>query len=540
MTYEEMLALYQQAGGGLQQPDYTSFTGSPQSQAVMLPDGRMAFSMDDGSVVVAERTPDGQYNNIQTFAPGAQSPVESQERFEPGANMRRSLAGATSILAAPLLYGAGEALLGGQTAANALPMVDDWAAAGSLLSTNPATIAAPAAGVTLEQAVAGLPSISEGMTLEQAAAQLGAPAAAAPAVAAPALGNDAQVDYSNEGRNYPTPQSTQGPGGSPVNASAPSNLSMIQDLANRLGIPLNADTMKYLAPLVGAVAAVADNKPIDINSTSSSTTNTGATTQSAQTGQTNTSSQQSLAPWLQPYAQDYVERSRALANAPSSNATMDTSRDLLTRYATDGTPLTNAATAQQMNVIDGAMLRSNSYIDGVARDIADRMGEGYATGTRAGTFSRLNNDGNSVFAKTAAGQTTQNNDRAFSDSLGATMRQLYYGDYAGERQAQDAASRNSINLSNFNVQNARGLYDVGSNDFQRPYFQNQEYGRSINPAYGSQQTGTGNTSAQTWNNTAGWQNTQGQQTMRGDAPSDFAAAVGGTMLGANLYRNLYR
>ncbi len=28
-----------------------------------------------------------------------------------------------------------------------------------------------------------------------------------------------QADYSNEGRNYPTPESTQGPGGSPVNAS---------------------------------------------------------------------------------------------------------------------------------------------------------------------------------------------------------------------------------------------------------------------------------------------------------------------------------
>lgn len=35
----------------------------------------------------------------------------------------------------------------------------------------------------------------------------------------PSQANDPNVDYSNEGRNYPTQESTQGPGGSPVNSS---------------------------------------------------------------------------------------------------------------------------------------------------------------------------------------------------------------------------------------------------------------------------------------------------------------------------------
>lgn len=46
---------------------------------------------------------------------------------------------------------------------------------------------------------------------------------------------DAPADYSNEGRNYPTPESTQGPGGSPVNSTqGPGQPSYLQNLWNAI------------------------------------------------------------------------------------------------------------------------------------------------------------------------------------------------------------------------------------------------------------------------------------------------------------------
>lgn len=70
---------------------------------------------------------------------------------------------------------------------------------------------------------------------ELTAADLAVPGTAAGTGAATQV-----ADYSNEGRNYPTPNSTQGPGGSPVNASIdPSNINKPSVDVNGNPLPLN-------------------------------------------------------------------------------------------------------------------------------------------------------------------------------------------------------------------------------------------------------------------------------------------------------------
>ena len=73
-----------------------------------------------------------------------------------------------------------------------------------------------------------------------------------------ASGNPVNADgtpiasYSNEGKNYPTPVSTQGPGGSPVNASIDPNASALTSyLQNLLGTKMTGAQMASLG-LVGA------------------------------------------------------------------------------------------------------------------------------------------------------------------------------------------------------------------------------------------------------------------------------------------------
>ena len=294
-----------------------------------------------------------------------------------------------------------------------------------------------------------------------------------------------------------------------------------------------------LAALAGGVAGIAGNSDITSSQNSTSNTNRSTNASGSVTGNATTAQSQGLAPWLQGYAQDFVDRSRALANAPSSNAPMDTARELMTRYATGGDPLVNAARAQQGNVIGGGMLGGNPYLDSVARGIGDRMGDAYAIGTRANTATRFNADGNSPAAKSAYGQTQFVNDRAFADSLGQTINNLYFGNYQGERQAQDAASRSSLGFGQFGVQNASNLYGVGAQDFQRPYFQNQEYGRSINPAFGSQSTGQSTTAQNSLQNVQNNSSTQGTQQSVMQAPNNVLAGTGGALSALSIYNMLY-
>ena len=287
------------------------------------------------------------------------------------------------------------------------------------------------------------------------------------------------------------PGGPSAPSGSAPSGSAPSMPSGMMDWVRQ-----NAP---WLIPALGAGAAIAGNDDI------------------TQTQTTSGSGTQGLAPWLDTYARDFVGRAQELSTAPASNATMDAGRGLLTDYATQGDPLVNAARAQQQDVIGGGLLNSNPYIDQLAQNIGNRMGDAYAVGTRANTASRFNNDGNSVGAKSAFGQTNFMNDRAFADSLGSTMNNLYFGNYQQERAAQDAASRGSLGFGQFGVNNAQGLYNAGAMDWQRPFAQNQQFGQAINPAFGSATSNTG-TQDQTIN-----------------APNSWMPGLGGAAMGAGIW-----
>lgn len=254
-----------------------------------------------------------------------------------------------------------------------------------------------------------------------------------------------------------------------------------------------------LAMGAGAAAGIAGND--DITQSQTSTAN----------------GSQGLAPWLQPFAQDFVGRAQQLANAPTSNATMDAGRGVLTSLATQGDPLVNAARSQQQNVIGGGLLNANPHIDQVAQNIGNRMGDAYAVGTRANTATRFNNDGNSVGAKSAYGQTNFMNDRAFGDALGSTMSNLYFGNYQQERAAQDAASRGSLGFGTFASGNAQNAYNVGAQDWMRPFMQNQQFGQAINPAFGSQTS------------------TSGTQNQTITAPNNWMAGLGGAAMGAGIW-----
>jgi hypothetical protein len=294
-----------------------------------------------------------------------------------------------------------------------------------------------------------------------------------------------------------------------------------------------------LAAATGAVAAVAGNDDMSVGTTSQQTQNVSSATTGNATGNTNQNSATGLAPWLAPYAQDAVARAQTLANSSTTNAPMDAARTGLTSIATGGTPITNSAQQQQMDLIGGKYLNSNPYIDQVAANVGQRMGDAYATGTRAGTFSNFNNDGNSVFSKSAFGQTLGMNDRAFGDALGSTMNNLYFGNYQNERAAQDAASRGSLQFGQFDVNNLQNLYTMGSQDWMRPLLQQQTYNSSINPAYGQTNNTNSATTQNTWtgNNTA--TNTTGTQQQNIAAPNDWMAAAGGGLLATGLYRSIF-
>ena len=69
-----------------------------------------------------------------------------------------------------------------------------------------------------------------------------------------------EADYSNEGRNYPTPGSTQGPGGSPVNASMATGWDRILNNLKNLGGKAGnfATSNQGIMALLAALAAYSD------------------------------------------------------------------------------------------------------------------------------------------------------------------------------------------------------------------------------------------------------------------------------------------
>jgi hypothetical protein len=517
MTFNEILQQYLAAGGQLYPQQTGDGSGITPDVAVTLPDGSQAVPDGNGGIVVRRRdggreiganyTADGQVRQVD-------QPYQQND-------WRGSLRNAVTTIGGAALAGNAGGLLGLEAAgpaassgstgllgsAPAVTAADITAAVGTPelgLVANPATAAAATAGGVPE----GLLTATGAATPAQIAT--GTTTATAPATGAPS----------------PTSAPVPAPPGGPNVGGANDWLSTL----SRYGGPI--------AATVGAAAGAASNG--DLTSVSQQTNNTASQT----TGQTDMranstgQSSQSLAPWLQPYAQDYLSRSRELANAPTTNATIDAARQRQTDLVANGNPLVNQAQQQQASLISGSMLNANPYIDQVASSIGQRMGDAYATGTRAGTFSAFNGDGNSVLSKSGFGQTLGNQDRAFGDSLGSTLNNLYYGNYQGERQAQDAASRNSLAFGQYDANNAQSLYNTGQQDWQRPFAANSAYGNSINPAFGSQNTSQNQSTGQ--NNTNQFTNTNqtGTNTVNAQGPSDWLAALGGAAGAYGTYRNI--
>jgi hypothetical protein len=231
--------------------------------------------------------------------------------------------------------------------------------------------------------------------------------------------------------------------------------------------------------------------------------------------QTNT---QSLPPWLQPYAESFLRRADALSQQPFQEYTgpgvapmtpdQTLAIDQARHLAVNGDPLVGRARDQQSALLAGQMLGPNQFLDRYAQGIGDRMGEAYATGTRAGLMGRQAMGGGTLNNSSAFGQTLQNSDRAFGDALGQTMNQLYYGNFRDERNAQDAAARSSLGFAADQRAATQGLMSAGLlqqqqqqnvNNLQRsefdrrqqyPYQQLDVLRGAINPAFGGQSSAT--------------------------------------------------
>jgi len=303
--------------------------------------------------------------------------------------------------------------------------------------------------------------------------------------------------------------------------------STASGLLGQAGNFLGNNTGALLSAGLGAAAGIAGNG--DLNNTDSSTLNSSQTGNSALSG----TSTNSLAPWLQGYAQDYVGRARSLLDQGSTNPDMQMAQGQLRALAQNGDPLVNSALRQQQSVINGDYLNSNPYIDQVARGIGDRMGEAYATGTRGSLTSNAQLSGNDPRYSSAYQQTVGNADRAYGDALGQAMSGLYMNNYQQERGAQNQAAQYSTNLANFGVANTGNLLQSGVQQQQMPWQMLQQYGQAINPAFGSTSTNNqmGNT-AQTGMQT-------GTRTQNIQAPNDWMAGIGGAAAASGIYRNLF-
>jgi hypothetical protein len=491
MTYQELMQLIQQQGGGMpqQQPgqygtgdsfDYMAYQRGQQGREVQLPDGRTASVDANGNITTSRINDARNSQDIMRMGPDGR-PVNETQAYDPNSNFQRSLAGLAGMAAMPVLGG----LAAGYAGA-------------------PAAVA-PAAGGGAVTGVGAGGAGAGGLTAAQLAAIEGSEVAAEAGNAALAAGA----------------------GGGGLLGSVGSTLGSV-------GSALAGNPALVGAGL-GALAGAAGS--------GDATSTTGSTLAQNQTS-TNTSG---LAPWLQPHAQSYVQRQAELSQQPFQeyggqgvaplNADQRMGIDQVRHLAANGDPLVGRARDQQSALLSGQMLGANPYLDRVAQGIGDRMGEAYATGTRGALTGGTVTAGGSPRYSSAYQQTVGNADRAFGDSLGQTMSGLYYGNYRDERNAQDSAARNSLGFSADQRANTAGLIDAGGLqqrtdqaglDYQRrefdrrlayPQQQLDALGRAINPAFGQQTTGSQQS------NSAG----TGTQTLPGVSP--LQGALGGALSG---------
>jgi hypothetical protein len=447
MTYEELIAQYLAAGGMM--PGMQGEGNVFRAPVVTLPDGRQAVMGDTGQLsiydnMVAGTGSSGGGRDVSVYDPGGGQSIDPywQANGE-GDNWQRSLLGALAVgVGGPALGIAGNALAGLGGAAGA-PL-----GAEGMLAID---------GVQGVPGMAGLDGASmaaiDGSALGSSVAQQEALLGAAQGGTAGTTGWGAAAPVAGGG-GLTTAGILGGTAGGAGTAGAGFATPTLGGAAAGTG-----------AALGGIGSALASN-PALVGAA------LGGLAGAAGGGDATSTASRDLPAWLQPYAQSYLGRADALSQrpfeaysgqrvanlSPDQQTAMTQVRDL----ATVGNPLVNQAQGQQSNVIGGGMLNANPYIDQVAKNIGDRMGEAYATGTRANLASSANMaGGGGQRFNSAAQQVMGNADRSFGDALGSTMSNLYMGNYQNERAAQDAAARGSLNFGNFGRQNTEGLLNVG-------------------------------------------------------------------------------
>ena len=266
MTYEELMRLYGEAGGQpYREPnpvtggsDMNYYDANPvgsEPAPVTLPDGRVATFDPFGRFIVSDpATGSGTaYGSDGTPYAYQEDQRSRWVRFRDDGGLLAVGLPILASVAAPYLLGSGSAAASEAAALAAAengilgstvgmaPGTASAYGAGSLSAAELAALAAAENGIigsTVGMApgtaaaygagpagIAGLEAAGSGAFLGEGVAS-GVPAWDAAATAAglplttplpPLPSSDIPLDYSNEGRNYPTPESTQGPGGSPTN-----------------------------------------------------------------------------------------------------------------------------------------------------------------------------------------------------------------------------------------------------------------------------------------------------------------------------------
>jgi len=434
MTYEDLMALYMQSGGGAMAPLYGGSEGAMQEQMmpVQLPDGRFMMPTAGGFQFIdpsSSNAPGGMQTGSFTGADGVSSPFQYQNPDNSLWDLAKPVVGSLGLMA------------GGAALAGALPGFG--AAAGGGAATGGA-------------ATSMTPEIGAAMAGAGGTASYGA----APAVAGATGG-------------------LLGGAGAALGG---------------IGSAIASNPQLAGAALGGLAGAFAGNED---------------TTETRESG---------LASWQLPAGQRALSRAEELSNRPfqpytgpgvaGMNAEQTLAIDQVRDRAVNQDPLVGLARNQQADVIRGQMLNSNPYLAQVQRGVADRMGEGYATGTRGALTSGAQLSGNDPRYSSAYQQNVFNADRAFGDSLGQAMAGMSMQNYGQERQAQDTASRASLGFSNDSRINTEGLLNAGTqwqgnqqaqNNYQRSEWDRQQawptqnlgiLQNAINPAYGQQSSQT--------------------------------------------------
>ncbi len=219
-------------------------------------------------------------------------------------------------------------------------------------------------------------------------------------------------------------------------------------------------------------------------------------------GGSDTTTVQNCPDWAVPYAQDFQNFARQVANQPYQpyegqtvaqlNPYQTAGYDAMAARAMQGSPVSDAAARNLTDTLNGSYLNSNPYLDQVIdRSSRDVMRQFDAANARSGSF------GNTGIAQATASQ------------LGDLASGIRYQDYNNERQRQMAAVGMAPTIANQDYFDAQQLVNAGNayqgqdqrnltDQYQRfieardyPQQQLQTLGRGLGLNWGSTSTAPG-------------------------------------------------